>query len=92
MANDNVVDHVVEPEMVLKYQKRKKLLVKYRRESDLDDDMFLLAAIIDWWEKVSVQLMDDSPKGAVPGSRTATPPFCFGATSLKWDLSMQRTS
>jgi hypothetical protein len=46
MANDNVVDHVVEPEMVLKYQKRKKLLVKYRRESDLDDDMFLLAAII----------------------------------------------
>jgi hypothetical protein len=47
MANDNVVDHVVEPEMFLKYQKRKKLLVKYRRESDLDDDMFLLAAIID---------------------------------------------
>lgn len=27
-------DHVVEPEMALKYQKRKKLLEKYRRESD----------------------------------------------------------
>jgi hypothetical protein len=26
-------DHVVEPEMVLKYQKRKKLLEKYRQES-----------------------------------------------------------
>jgi hypothetical protein len=30
-------DHVVVPEMVLKYQKRKKLLKQYRRESDLHD-------------------------------------------------------